>query len=47
MIRPALGAMARTDAMAILKRSAFIVFGKEHISYRLPSEKEINAHRVR
>lgn len=25
----------------------FIVFGKPHITYRLPSEKEIPAHRIR
>ena len=47
MIRPALGNMSRTDAMAILKRSAFVVFGKQHITYRLPSEHAIKAHRIR
>lgn len=47
MIRPALGTMSRTDAMAILKRSAFIVFGKNHITYRLPSERETKAYRIR
>ena len=38
IIRPALGTMSPTDAMAILKRSAFMIFGKKHITYRLPSE---------
>ena len=46
-IRPALGTMSRTDAMAILKRSAFIVFGKNHITFRLPSERETKAYRIR
>lgn len=47
MIRPALGSMSRTDAMAILKRAAFIVFGKEHVYFRVPSEQQISAHRIR
>jgi hypothetical protein len=47
MIRPALGNMSRTDAMAILKRSAFVIFGKQHITYRLPSEHTIQARRIR
>ena len=47
MIRPALGSMSRTDAMAILKRSAFVIFGKKHITYRLPSERETKVHRIR
>ena len=47
MIRPALGSMSRTDAMAILKRSAFIIFGKKHITYRLPPERETKAYRIR
>lgn len=34
--------------MVILKRSAFIVFGKKHITYyRLPPETELLAHRIR
>jgi hypothetical protein len=40
MIRPVLGSMLSTDAMAILKRSAIIIFGKTHITYRFPSEHE-------
>ena len=47
MIRPALGSMSRTDAMAILKRSAFMIFGQKHITFRLPSQKEIMARRIR
>ena len=47
MIRPALGTMSRTDAMAILKRSAVVVFGNKHVTYRLPSEQAIPAHRIR
>lgn len=39
--------MSRTDAMAILKRSAFSVFGKNHITYRLPAERETKAYRIR
>lgn len=33
--------------MAIMKRSVFIVFGKKHITYRLPSQHEISAVRLR
>ena len=40
MIRPVLGSMLRNDAMAILKRSAIIIFGKTHITYRFPSDHE-------
>ena len=49
MILPALGSMprTRTDAMAILKRNAFIIFGQKHITYRLPSETETKAHCLR
>ena len=47
MVRPALGSMPKTDAMAIFKRSAFIIFGRKHITFRLPSEKQISAHRIR
>ena len=46
IIRPALGTMSPTDAMAILKHSAFMIFGKKHITYRLPSETPIQAHRI-
>ena len=35
MIRPALGNIVVTDAMAILKRSAFIVFSKSFVYFRL------------
>ncbi|CAK9068012.1 unnamed protein product [Durusdinium trenchii] len=47
MIRPALGTMSRTDAMAILKRSAVVVVGNKHVTYRLPSEQAIPADRIR
>ena len=33
MIRPALGIMANTDAMAVLKRSVVVIFGKNHITF--------------
>lgn len=49
MIRPVLGSMLRTDAMAaILKRSAIIIFGKTHITYRFPSDHETSgvSHQV-
>ncbi|CAJ1458372.1 unnamed protein product [Effrenium voratum] len=47
MIRPALGIMANTDAMAVMKRSVVVIFGKNHITFRLPSGQEIEANRIR
>lgn len=46
MIRPALGNIAVTDGMAILKRSAFIVFSKSFVYFRLPSQEPIDVRRI-
>ena len=47
LVRPAIGYIASADAMAILKRAVFIIFAKDHIYYRPPSEKECNVKRIR
>ena len=46
MIRPALGNIAVTDAMAILKRSVFIIFSKKFVYYRLPSQQSAPVERL-
>ena len=46
MIRPALGNIAVTDAMAILKRSVFIIFSKKFVYYRLPSQQPAPVERL-
>ena len=47
MVRPALGNISVTDAMAILKRSAFVFFSKKFIYYRLPSQEPVSVKRIR
>ena len=47
MVRPALGNISVTDAMAILKRSAFVVFSEKFIYYRLPSQEPVSVKRIR
>ena len=41
LVRPAVGYIANADAMAILKRAAFIVFTEKYIYFRPPSEKAL------
>ncbi|CAJ1397648.1 unnamed protein product [Effrenium voratum] len=41
LVRPAPGYIPAADAHAILKRAVFVVFGKEWIYYRPPTEKEV------
>ena len=38
LVRPAVGYIANADAMAILKRAAFIVFAEKYIYFRPPTE---------
>lgn len=47
MVRSALGNISVTDAMAILKRSAVIVFSEKFIYYRLPSQQLVSVQRIR
>eukprot|EP00435_Cladocopium_sp_Y103_P037440 s1793_g9.t3 len=42
LVKPALGYIAAADARAILKRAVFMVFTKEFIYYRFPTEKEVD-----
>ncbi|CAK9021514.1 Uncharacterized protein SCF082_LOCUS15385, partial [Durusdinium trenchii] len=41
LVRPAVGYIANADAMAILKRAAFIVFAEKYIYFRPPTEKHV------
>lgn len=47
MMRPALGNISVTDAMAILKRSAVVIFSKKFIYYRMPSQEIVPVQRIR
>lgn len=46
MIRPALGNIAVADAMAILKRSVFMIFSKKFVYFRLPSPQPVEVERL-
>ena len=46
LVRPAVGYIANADAMAILKRAAFIVFAEKYIYFRPPTEKHVKVQRV-
>ena len=46
MIRPALGNISVTDAMAILKRSVFVIFSKKFVYYRLASQQPAPVERL-
>ena len=46
LVRPAIGYIANADAMAILKRGAFIIFSEKYIYFRPPSEKHVPVKRV-
>ena len=46
MIRPALGNIAVADAMAILKRSVFMIFSKKFVYFRLPSQQPVEVERL-
>lgn len=41
LVRPAVGYIVNADAMAILKRAAFMVFTEKFIYFRPPSEKAL------
>ncbi|CAE7833016.1 unnamed protein product [Symbiodinium microadriaticum] len=45
MIRPAIGYISDADSRAILKRSVFMVFTKDSIYYRPPSERPMDVRR--
>ena len=45
LIRPALSCSNNADNMAILKRSVFLVFSKDYIYFRFPSEQQVSVHR--
>ena len=47
LVKPALGYIAAADARAILKRAVFMVFSKEWIYYRPPTEKEVEVARLK
>ena len=47
LVKPALGSIAAADARAILKRAVFMVFTKEFIYYRFPTEKEVDVKRLK
>ena len=47
MVRPALGYIANADSRAILKRAAFMIFTKEWVYYRPPTEKEVEVARLK
>ena len=44
LIRPALSCSNNADNMAILKRSVCVVFSKDYIYFRFPSEQEVSVH---
>ncbi|CAK9101585.1 unnamed protein product [Durusdinium trenchii] len=46
LVRPAVGYIANADAMAFLKRAAFIVFAEKYIYFRPPTEKHVKVQRV-
>ena len=47
LVKPALDYIANADARAILKRAAFMVFTKNFIYYRFPTEKEVDVKRLK
>eukprot|EP00969_Alexandrium_andersonii_P189823 8387196-Alexandrium_andersonii.AAC.1 len=47
IVAPALGHCSKADAMAILKRSVFLVFGKKFFYYRTPGSECKDVHRLR
>ncbi|CAE7826793.1 unnamed protein product, partial [Symbiodinium sp. CCMP2592] len=47
IVRPAIGHISDADTRAILKRSVFIVFGRDSIFIRLPSERVTSVTRFR
>ena len=47
LVKPALGYIAAADARAILKRAVFMVFTKDFIYYRFPTEKEVDVKRLK
>ena len=47
MVRPALGYIANADSRAVLKRAAFMIFTKEWIYYRPPTEMEVEVARLK
>ena len=47
LVKPALDYIANADARAILKHAAFMVFTKNFIYYRFPTEKEVDVKRLK
>lgn len=47
LVRPALGYISGADSRAILKRAAFMVFSKNWVYYRPPTEKEVEVLRLK
>ena len=47
LVRPALGYISAADSRAILKRAVFMVFSKNWVYYRPPTEKEVEVLRLK
>ena len=46
MVRPAIGDVSDADSMAVLKRAAFLLFTKENIYFRFPTERKVKVERL-